>query len=104
MTSHRQTEKAVSVIRVARQKASIPRPQEQLKQNRGEQQALKAKQPKAHLEELKGGLTRGPIALSPHGVWGPAMQLLPAYRSSAFLPLKAAACITVLHADTSTWF
>jgi len=90
------------VTGVAQQLASIPNAHKQPRQNRGEQQALKAEQQKAHLEELKGGLTRGPVALGPHGVWGPAMQLLPAYCSSAFLPLKAAADITVLHTNTST--
>ncbi len=93
------------MIGIAWQQASIPRPQEQLRQHRGEQQASKAKQKagqKAHLEELKGRLTRGPVALSPHRVWGPAMQLFPAYRSGALLPLKAAAGITVLHTNTST--
>ena len=30
------------------------------------------------------------------------MQLLPTYRSSALLPLKAAAGVTVLHANIST--
>lgn len=93
------------MIGVARQKASIPRPREQLRQTRGEQQASKAKQKAAHktcLEELQGWLPRGPVAFGPHGVWGPAMQLLPAYRSSALLPLKAAAGITVLHTKTST--